>query len=185
MDAIVPTMAQRLDILPTFGLDGDLKLYGENQLASEPFIFADLMDELARLGYDFAVLDLSPGMGRLERAALIAADEAITPMTPETFALDGLEIFAAELAKTTKAMKRGPTYSKVIVNALDERIGQHVAIYDAAVHLQGFTVYAVPVDPAFRKAQALHVPVQGLPAKDAAKTATLAELGKIGEGLCR
>ncbi len=183
--AIVPTATPKLDILATFGLDGELKMFGENQLASEPFIFCDLIEELARAGYDYAIMDLSPGMGRLERCALIAADEAITPMTPEAFSLDGMDIFAAELAKTKKAMRRGPAHRRIIVNAFDGRIDQHKTIMSQAWELQGFEVFTVPVDPCFRKAQADRVAVQSLPKQKAAKPETLAELRRIGEAVCR
>ncbi len=184
-DAIVRTATPGLDILPTFGLDGELKLYGENQLSNEPFIFCDLAESLAGMGYAFAVLDMSPGMGRLERSALIAADEVLTPMTPEAFSLDGIEIFAAELAKTKKAMRRGPVHSRIVVNAYDARIGQHKAIMDQARGLGGFELFTVPVDPAFRKAQAMNMPVQGLPAESRAKPETLSELSRIAGAVCR
>ncbi len=183
--AILATPTPNLDILPTFGLDGELKLYGENQLASEPFIFCDLMEGLGALGYEYAVMDLSPGMGRLERAALIASDMVYTPMTPEAFSLDGIDIFKAELARTTKAMKRGPTHRGIIVNAFDSRIEQHKAIMSQAWELQGFELYTIPVDPCFRKAQADCVPIQALAKGKAPKPETLAEIKKIGEAICR
>lgn len=181
---VAPTITHNLDIMPTFGLDGELKMYGENQLANEPFILCDLMESLAALGYDFAVLDLSPGMGRLERAALIAADEAITPMTPEAFSLDGIEIFSNELAKTKRAMKRGPVHDRIIVNAYDARIAQHKIILEKAQGIRGYELFTVPVDPAFRKAQAANIPLQALPKHDAAKAETLTELARIGDAVC-
>lgn len=185
-EAISPSVIEGLDLLPTFGLDGELKVYGENQLSNEPFIFCDLAEELARLGYEYAVLDLSPGMGRLERAALIAADEVVTPMTPEEFSLDGIEIFRAELEKTSKAMRRGPKHERIVINAYDGRISQHKEIAEKArATLTNFKLYTVGVDPAFRKAQSARVAVQFLPKKDAAKLETLAELIRLGEDVCR
>jgi chromosome partitioning protein len=183
-NAIVPTPVSNLDILPTFGIDGELKLYGENQLANEPFIFCDLIESLTTLGYDYAVFDLSPGMGRLERSALIAADEVVTPMTPEAFSLDGIEIFSAELEKTKKAMRRGPIHTYIIVNAFDTRIKQHVTIMEKAKELKGYKLFTIGVDPAFRKAQAANIPIQFLPKKEAAKAETLGTLHEIGDALC-
>jgi len=184
-EAITPSVVTGLDLLPTFGLDGELKLYGESQLSNEPFIFCDLIDELKTLGYEYVILDLSPGMGRLERAVLISADEVITPMTPEAFSLDGIEIFRAELEKTSKAMRRGPQHKKIVINAFDERIGQHIAIADnARKGLSNFELFTIPVDPAFRKAQASHLALQALQKKDAAKAVTLAEIRRIGDAIC-
>lgn len=182
-EAIAATTAPGLDILATFGLDGGLKLYGETTLSNEPFILCELMDELAGQGYEYAILDLSPGMGRLEKAALIAAAEVVTPMTPEYFALDGLAIFDAELTKTTKAMRRGPEHRIIIVNAFDKRIEQHRAVADEAAFMQGRAVFRVPVDPCFRKAQALHLPAQELPKESAPKAETTAALESITEAL--
>ena len=84
---------ENLFLLPTSSLSGQLKLYGENQLSNEPFVFCDLLDELKQHEFDLVIFDLSPGMSRLEKSVLIAVDEVITPMIPEYFSLDGLEIF--------------------------------------------------------------------------------------------
>ena len=179
-EAILPTAAPELDILPTFGLDGSLKVYGENQLANEPFIFEELTEELARLGYEYAIFDLSPGFGRLERAALIAASEVITPAAPDYFSLDGLEIFDSELAKLTKAMRKGPDHRRVICNAYDGRIEQHKDIFQQMTFIKQYEVFRVPVDPAFRKAQEHHLPLQLLPDNKAAKKETLETIQRVG-----
>lgn len=180
-EAVVSTLWPNLNILPTFGLGGDLKTYGENQLANEPFIFCDLIEALEEDGYDHAVIDLSPGIGRLERAALLAVNEVITPMTPEYFSLDGIEIFATELQKLKKSMRRGPEFRRVVVNAYDDRIDQHRKIMGEVLKLAGYQIHQIPVDPAFRKAQAQHVPVQLLPRGQGAKAATLQTLTSILE----
>lgn len=180
-EAIAPTGTPGLDILATFGLDGGLKAYGENELANEPFIFQDLRDELARLGYAYAVFDLSPGMGRLEKAALLGVSEVLSPMLAEYFALDGLETFAYELGRLKKAMRYAPAHKIVIVNAFDARIAQHRTIAEQAAALNGKSVYRVPVDPAFRKAQAAHVPIQTLSREDTPKPETMTALAGIVE----
>ncbi|MCR5761495.1 MAG: ParA family protein [Sphaerochaetaceae bacterium] len=151
-DAIVPVPSvENLYLLPTFGIGGTLKNYSETKLSEEPFVLQDLIHELDK-DFDHIVLDLSPGLGRLERAAIIASDEVITPMTPEVFSLDGLEIFIDELSKIRKNMRSNVKHTRVIINSYDERIRQHREIYGAACK-GNFTVYKIPVDPAFRKAQ--------------------------------
>jgi chromosome partitioning protein len=151
-DAILPVPdVPNLFILPTFGIGGSLKLYSETKLAEEPFVIQDLIHEVSQ-DYDRVLLDLSPGLGRLERAALIATDEVITPMTPEVFSLDGLEIFIEEINKLQTTLRTTVRHAKIIINSFDKRIRQHRDIYEAA--LQGkFFVYKIPVDPLFRKAQ--------------------------------
>ena len=103
--------------------------------------------------FDRVILDLSPGLGRLERSALIASDEIITPMTPEVFSLDGLEIFIDELQRLKKNMRSQVKHTRIIINSYDERIRQHRDIYSAAEASGRFHVYRIPVDPLFRKAQ--------------------------------
>lgn len=152
-DAVVPVpTVDNLCILPTFGIGGSLKNYSETKLAEEPFVLQDLMTEVSSK-FDHIILDLSPGLGRLERAALIASDEIVTPMTPEVFSLDGLEIFIAELAKIRKNMRSSVKHNKIIINSFDERIRQHRDIFAAAESSGRFKVFKIPVDPLFRKSQ--------------------------------
>ena len=141
-----------LSILPTFGIGGTLKNYSETKLAEEPFVIQDLVKDVSE-NFEHIILDLSPGLGRLERSALIASDEIITPMTPEVFSLDGLEIFIDELGKLKKNMRSSVKHNKIIINSFDERIRQHRDIFRAAEESGRFAVYKIPVDPLFRKAQ--------------------------------
>lgn len=152
-DAIVavPSIPD-LFILPTFGIGGSLKLYSETKLAEEPFVLQDLVSEVSQ-DFEHIVLDLSPGLGRLERSALIASDEVVSPMTSEVFSLDGLEIFIHELQKLKKNMRSSVKHNKIIINSYDTRIKQHRDIYAAAVASGNYKVYLIPVDPIFRKAQ--------------------------------
>lgn len=151
-DAIVPVPnIENLFILPTFGIDGSLKGYSETKLAEEPFVIQDAVAEIKK-EFKHLVMDLSPGLGRLERAALIASDEVITPMTPEIFSLDGLEIFIDELLKIKKNYRSNIKHSKIIINSFDERIKQHRDILALACG-GNYQIYRIPVDPVFRKAQ--------------------------------
>lgn len=172
-----------LSIIPTFGIDGELKNYGESKLADEPFVFCDLVEELAKLKYKYAIFDLSPGFGRLEKAAIIAADEVITPMTPDAFSLDGIEIFSNELRKLIKAFRRNPSHRKIVVNGYDDRIKQHNEILPKALAAQGFDKFIVAVDPVFRKAQAAHLPIQEVKGGDKAKAETLKAIKDIAEAI--
>lgn len=158
-EAIMPVkQVENLYILPTFGIGGTLKNYSETKLADEPYVIQDLISEVSK-EYDHIILDLSPGLGRLEKSALIASDEVITPMTPEVFSLDGLEIFIEELKRIKKNLRSDVLHKRVIINSYDERIKQHRDIYHIAS--QGvFDVYKIPVDPIFRKSQEFSVAPQ-------------------------
>lgn len=152
-NAIVPVEGiENLYVLPTFGIGGTLKIYSETKLADEPYVLQDLIAEVSS-NYDHILLDLSPGLGRLERSALIASDEVVTPMTPEVFSLDGLEIFIDELARIKKNMRVNVRHNKIVINSFDERIRQHRDIIAAAESSGKFMVFKIPVEPLFRKAQ--------------------------------
>lgn len=171
-DAIVSVPGiENFYILPTFGIGGALKNYSETKLAEEPFILQDLRDELVK-DFDHIILDLSPGLGRLEKSAIIASDEVITPMTPEIFSLDGLEIFIEELARIKKNLRSSVLHKRVIINSYDERIKQHRSIYEAA-SMGRFEVYRIPVDPVFRKAQEASMAPQMYKNGKGMKTATV------------
>lgn len=152
-DAIVKAPGiENLFILPTFGIGGSLKSYSETKLSEEPFVIQDLINQVAE-DYDHIIMDLSPGLGMLERYALIASDEVITPMTSEVFSLDGLEIFIHELQKLRKNLRSNVKHNKIIINSYDSRIRQHRDIYAAAMESGNYKVYLIPVDPIFRKSQ--------------------------------
>ena len=178
----VQEIRENLFIIPTYGIDGELKTYGENQLANEPYIFEDLCTELENLGFEFALFDLSPGMGRIDRMVILAMDEIITPMTPEYFSLDGIEIFSHELEKIRKNYKReNIKHTKIVCNGYNEAIKQHREI--TAQLPKGFDNYIIPTDPAFRKAQSSHVALFELDPGDRPKKSTTAELTRLMEDL--
>jgi chromosome partitioning protein len=162
--AIVKTQTPGLFLLPTAGLGGELKAYSESQARDDPFCMRRLIRKAAELGYSYTIIDLSPGWGAIERAAILASDEVLTPVLGDSFALDGLQIFAENLKTLRMRMETDkPTYNKIIVNAIDGRIRQHSdilkAIKDSA---QGLSIYEVPVDPAFRMAQKKHLALQAV-----------------------
>lgn len=155
-DAIVKiSEIDNLFILPTFSIGGSLKNYSETKLNDEPFIIQDLVGELSN-EFDRILLDLSPGLGKLERSAIIACNEVITPMTTEIFSLDGFEIFVDELARLKKNYKASVKHNKIIINSYDERVKQAREIYNEACLSGKYSVFRIPVDPLFRKAQTAH-----------------------------
>jgi chromosome partitioning protein len=165
--AIVKTGAPGLFLLPTAGLGGDLKAFAESQAKDDPFCLRRLVKEAAGQGYAYTVIDLSPGWGAIERAAVLAADEVLTPILGDSFAMDGLQIFADNLKTLRRRMETDrPIYNKVIVNALDGRIRQHEEVLTAIKESAeaGVKIYEVPVDPAFRLAQRKHMTLQGITA---------------------
>jgi len=162
--AIIKTETPGLSILPTAALGGHLKVFSEGPALQQPFCMKNLVKEIAASGFRFCVIDLSPGWGPIERASLIASDEVITPVMGDSFAADGLEIFADNLKRLREDMDTArPGYKRIIVNAVDGRIKQHgEMLNEIQTNAGGLRVYSVPVDPAFRLGQRKGVTIQTL-----------------------
>jgi chromosome partitioning protein len=177
--AIIRTETKGLFLLPTAGLGGDLKAFSESQAKDDPFCLRRLIKDAAAQGYAYTVIDLSPGWGAIERAAVLAADEVLTPVLGDSFAMDGLQIFADNLKTLRRRMETDrPKYNKVIVNAIDGRIKQHGEVLTAIKDNtgDGYKIYEVPVDPAFRLAQRKHLTLQALTAVKADTRAALSAI---------
>jgi chromosome partitioning protein len=183
-DAIVKTGFPGLSIIPTKGLDGRLRLFSETQAAGKPNILKGLTRAIAPLGYQFVVMDLSPAFGPLEKACLLASDEAITPTGGDIFGPDGLLIFAENIKQLRLDYETvRPGYRRIIFNAIDKRIPQHEKVLtDIKANAGGLELYTIPTDPIFRKAQSAGLVIQAV---SAAKKETKSELKRLAQDLMR
>jgi chromosome partitioning protein len=166
-NAIIKTGFPGLSLLPTAGLGGQLKVFAEGQAAQDQFCMKRILKEAAALGFRFCIIDLSPGWGPIERAAITAADEVITPILGDSFAVDGLEIFAGNLDELRERLEpagiKPAAYKRLILNAIDNRIKQHgETLAEITGRAAALKVYTVPVDPAFRLAQKTGLVIQAL-----------------------
>lgn len=163
-NAIVKTQGAGLFLLPSAGLGGELKVFIERACATEPFCMQDIISELSGYGYEYVVIDLSPSFGTFERQVLTAADEVITPIMPDPFGLDGIEIFGANIIDARQKMHTSkPVYSKIVITAVDNRIKQHSQIInDMKDKALGLKLYLIPVDQVYRRAQTEHKTIQAM-----------------------
>lgn len=170
-EATVP-YSQGVSIVPTLHSDL-LGNYARTGSGNEPYAIADLTEDLDA---DVVMLDLGPGMGALERAALLATDEVVLVMTPEYFAIDGVSAWASQAKALEKGMRATLNYSRLVVNGLNRSIEQMVRITAEAKTVARHT-YTIVQDPVFRKAQEQHVLPQsiGLKAENDAALIKLAE----------
>lgn len=153
--ALVP-VSDNLSVLATFGYSGKLSDYARSGLATEPFIIADTLEAVDA---DYVILDMGPGLGTLEQAALVATHEVVLCMTPEYFALDGISTWAAKVRRIERGMRVTIHYDKLVVNAYNDSVKQMQKVYAEAVNTLR-NVYQIGSEPAFRKAQEHHIPVQ-------------------------
>lgn len=142
----------------------------------------DVIDELAGQVYRYTIIDLSPSFGTFERESITAANEVITPIMPDPFGIDGLQIFAENVTDARQKMHtQKPAYSKIVVTALDNRIKQHGTILAGLkANTSGQSIYAVPVDQVFRRAQTARKTIQAI---GDAKPETLAEIAPLTDAI--
>lgn len=131
---------------------GNLRTYGETKINDEPFIFDDLKESLRGLDFDYIIFDLSPALGKIERAVLTAADEVITPITPEYFSVRGIRNFIIELEKMKKNLRINIKHNKIVCNNVNLSIKMHKDTLEGLQDVN-YSVYVIPQDAEIRKAQ--------------------------------
>ncbi|MDR0553477.1 MAG: ParA family protein [Treponema sp.] len=147
--------APGLFLIPVAPLDGSLTAFAETQLIKKPRAFEFLAADLAGLGFEYAVFDCSPSFSQLERAVIGSADEVITPLTPEYFSMDGIEIFTKELARISRAMRRDIRHDKIVCTMINRSFSHHLAFYENLRKLD-YRIFTVPQDTRIPKAQIFH-----------------------------
>jgi chromosome partitioning protein len=180
--AICKTAFPNLSIIPTAGLDGRLRLYSETLATANPWAVDDLVKVLDSWDFKYCVIDTSPAFGPLEKSALLAANECLTPLTGDIYGQDGLTIFSENLKQLRKCLRTDmPYYNRIIFNAFDRRITSHKLILDALkINAKGMELYCFPTDPIYRKAQDASTVIQAL---NGAKTETKTELSRLAKAL--
>jgi chromosome partitioning protein len=158
-EAACKTYRTGLFCLPTFGNGGLLREYTEGKGMQNPGFLLPLVTEAGKAGYDYCIMDLSPGFGPAERAALIAADEIITPLIPSALAVDSLSIFVADMARLRenfKMMHSTAAYKRMIINAFNKSLSYHKEFLQGVSAEAKQETYVVPQDQAFVRASRLH-----------------------------
>lgn len=153
----VITSIDTLDVLPTFAIGGRLQAFIDNQAQSKPLAMKKILKELSNY-YDFAIIDFAPGFSLFERNAIVCCDEAIAPVIPDEAGIDGIEIFIKNIRTAQEDLEtEKPTFKKIIINAMDERIAQFAKNAQALKKdLKEIKFYTIPTDQVFRKIQAKH-----------------------------
>ncbi len=124
------TVRENLYLLGTFALGGDLKEWSETQLASKPFAFERLCDQVRDLGYNFLIFDLGPGISILEKSILAFIDEVVPVVAAEYFSADGMEIFEHGLQELRQDRKATFIAERMVINRVNDRYALHKAYQD-------------------------------------------------------
>lgn len=137
---VIRPIRDRLDILPTFSIGGWLKGWAETVLPSKPFVFQDLIASIEAAGYTHCLFDLSPGTSILERSILSAVDTCLPIVRPETFSVDGLEIFRSNLDAVRKDLRARVETPALVINGINFSFAVHKA-YAVQLKNAPYTIY--------------------------------------------
>ena len=154
LDAVAE-LGKNLYILPTFSLDGNLQAFSDMRMISKPHIFEKLCRQIEGEGFDFAIVDLGPGMGLLEKYVILAMDEVITPLTREFFSRDGIEIFRNELRKINEDYERKVKHRKIVANMVNRSFRRHQAICEQFEQM-AYSIFTVRQDSKIAESQIYH-----------------------------
>jgi cellulose biosynthesis protein BcsQ len=144
--------APRLWMLPAIAIGGGLKKWSETELAADPKAFEFLIRDLAGMGFECAVFDCSPSFSQLERAVIAEMDEVVSPLSPEYFSVDGIEIFAAELKEIERKYRRSIQNDKIALNMVNRSFSRHRAFQEALGRLD-YSIFTIPQDAKIAECQ--------------------------------
>jgi cellulose biosynthesis protein BcsQ len=144
-----------LSMVPVIALGGTLKRWAETELTKAPKSFEFLTQDLAALGYHYAVFDCSPAFSQLERAVIAEMDEVVSPLSPEYFSVDGIEIFVAELRSIEQKYRRKIRNDKIALNMLNQSFSRHKAFHHAISQLD-YRIFPIPQDAKIAESQIAH-----------------------------
>lgn len=153
-EAIQKTSIENLYIMPTAGLGGDLRLYGETKASNKPYAIKQLLPKLEALGFEYCIIDTSPAFSPLEKACFLASDEVIPVLQLDIFSTDGLKVFTGlidEMKNDMEATK--PNILRIVLNARDDRLPQQKTLLEAYEKNIDLAKYLIPVDQGFKKSQ--------------------------------
>jgi cellulose biosynthesis protein BcsQ len=177
----VKEIAPGLSMVPVIAIGGTLKKWSETELAQDPKAFEFLTGDLAALGFECAVFDCSPSFSQLERAVIAEMDEAVSPLSPEFFSVDGIEIFVSELRAIEQKYRRKIRNDKIALNMVNKSFSRHKAFQEALTKLD-YSVFTIPQDAKIAECQIAHKSIydfaptaKSIPAFDALTDALIAE----------
>lgn len=153
----VRKVRDRLWILPTVAIDGELAQYGERELPGQPFAFQTLIEGLEGHDFRFVLFDTGPGLGTLQQSVISASDVVVGVTVPEYFGYDGIETFTHELEKVRKNRRASFDSSRLIVNRVNRSFNVHTAYAEKIADDFGYRVFSVGQSMAFSEAVVYHL----------------------------
>lgn len=180
-NAIKKTHVDNLYILPTAGIGGSLRKFSQTATGDKIFAVRNILDDIEKFGFDYVIIDTSPAFNLLEKMCLVASDEVIAVLQLDIFSTDGLVTFADSLNQLKKDMRiSNPVFNKLILNSKDDRLQQQQQLLSQFEANKNFSLFMLPVDQAFKKAQGSQALIQEL---YGTKPATLTAINTITKAI--
>jgi cellulose biosynthesis protein BcsQ len=145
-------ITDNLSMLPILAIDGNLKKWSETELVENPKAFEFLMQDLDTLGFEYAVFDCSPSFSQLERAIIAIVDEVINPLSPESFSVDGIEIFLSELRKIETSYRKRIKNNKIVLNMVNKSFARHRE-FQRVLEKLNYEIFVIPQDAKIAECQ--------------------------------
>lgn len=122
-------------------------------------MIADLLKDLAAIGYKYCVLDTPPEMGSYIGAILANVNEVITPILPANFSINGIKIFIETVDKAKKE-NPGLHFDKIILNNYNRSKAKDIYFLEnLPAFFSTFKIYNVPTSTKWDLAQSAHKPL--------------------------
>ena len=104
VDVIVgdPRLALTEDVLAR---DWSTAISGDTRGLRTTLLFSELLNRCS--DYDYVFFDMSPSLGAINRAVLVACDYFVSPMSVDIFSLRAIENISAALENWSKQLTRG------------------------------------------------------------------------------
>ncbi len=142
---------ENLYVLTSDPFDSSLREYRQTKSASEPFVFCDLMEELEKGGFEYAVIDTAPSFDLFEENIYTATDYVYPVLLLDMYSANGFDVFDSNI-KSFQKRKRSqkPAIRGVILNCDDNRLTVSKLAKEALLKLD-YRTFVIPTDQTFKK----------------------------------
>ena len=142
--AIRKTEFERLELVPGSGRIESAEQYlpiRTNYLTT----LRTAMEPVARLGFDYVLLDCPPSLGSITLNALAAADLLLIPTQAEYFSAYALRNMMSTVRRIRKEANPGLAY-RILVTMMDRRNRTHRSIHEQLVATFGEGVFSTVIE---------------------------------------
>ncbi len=182
MDAVSNTSIENLCIIPTKKASTSLRMYRTKSASREPFALKDVVDELAKNGFEYVIFDTCPAFDEFEENIMTATDETIPVMMMDPLSVDGLTSFLNNISDYKKRKRvNNPDVKSIVLNNFDNRMAMSKNILEE-MKKTSYQLYVVQTDQNFKRSINACLPVQYVPGT---KKDILETIEALGESVCQ